>query len=105
MLLKKIYLYVAKKKVRAVRLHYIYTSSPRYTSRAADLDRASFYEQSATIVNGLSRASTCCSTRPVASKPRRGDGGGGGGGGGAKLVQMSKIYQKLDPKIREIDRS
>ena len=89
----------SQKKVRAVRLHYIYTSSPRYTSRAADLDRASFYEQSATIVNGLSRASTCCSTRPAASKPRR------GGGGGAKLVQMSKICQKLDPKIREIDRS
>ena len=86
----------SQKKVRAVRLYFIYTSSPRYKSRAADLDRASFYEQSATIVNGLSRASTCCSTRPAASKPRR----GGGGGGGAKLVLMSKICQKLDPKIR-----
>ena len=79
------------KKVRAVRLHYIYTSSPRYTIRAADLDRASFYEQSATIVNGLSRASTCCSTRPAASKPQR---GGGGGCAAAATAQSWSKCQK-----------
>ena len=72
----------------------MYTSSPRYTSR---LDRASFYEQSAAIVHGLSWA--------LVRGPRPQNLGAAGEAAARRFTigRMTETRQKLEGIIREID--